>query len=119
MLAQDREASVADYQVLGTGSTVWRPIFVRDSFDDDDTLVTFFSKLSETNPDGNISDKVRWKLESKGCFTVKSFYLKLLSLDSREAMSAKSFPYNIIWRTWAPVKVSFFCLGSFTWKDFD
>jgi len=108
VLAQDREASVADYQVLGTGSTVWRPIFVRDSFDDDDTLVSFFSKLSETNPDGNISDKVRWKLESKGCFTVKSFYLKLLSLDSREAMSAKSFPYHIIWRTWAPVKVSFF-----------
>jgi len=58
-LAQDREASVVDYRVQGNGSSVWRPIFVRDSFADDDTLVRFFSKLSETNPDGFTSDKVR------------------------------------------------------------
>jgi len=51
-LAQDREASVVDYREQGTGSSVWRPIFVRDSFADNDTLVRFFSKLSETNPDG-------------------------------------------------------------------
>ena len=48
VLAQDREASVADYWVQGTGSSGWRPIFVRHSFEDDDTLVRFFSKLSET-----------------------------------------------------------------------
>ena len=47
-----REASVADYRVQGTDSSVWRSIFVRDSFADNDTLVRFFSKLSETNPDG-------------------------------------------------------------------
>jgi len=58
VLAQDREASVADYRVQGTGISSWRPIFVRDSFNDDDTLVRFFRKLSETNPDGYTSDKV-------------------------------------------------------------
>ena len=58
-LAKDREASVADYRVQGSDSSVWMPIFVRDSFADDDTVVRFFSKLSETNPDGYTSDKVR------------------------------------------------------------
>ena len=51
-LAQDREASVADYRVQGSINSGWMPIFVRDSFADDDTLVRFFSKLSETNPVG-------------------------------------------------------------------
>jgi len=58
-LAKDREASVADYRVQGSDSSIWMPIFVRDSFADDDTVVRFFSKLSETNPDGYTSDKVR------------------------------------------------------------
>jgi len=109
-LAEDREASVADYWVQGNVSSVWRPIFVRDSFADDDTLVRFFSVLSETNPDGFTSDKVRWKLEPKGCFSVKSFYLKLLSLNysTREIMGDQGFPCKVIWRTLAPVKVSFF-----------
>jgi len=97
-LAQDREASMADYRVQGTDSSVWKSIFVRDSFADDGTLVRFFSKLSEINPDGYTSDKVSWKLESKGCFIVKSFYLKLLSLNysTREIVGVKSFPYHII-----------------------
>ena len=101
---------MADYRGQGSDSSVWMPIFVWDSFADDDTLVRFFSKVSETNPDGYTSDKVRWKLESKGCFTVKSFYLKLLSWNysTREAMGVTSFPYHIIWRTLAPIKVSFF-----------
>ena len=50
---------MADYRVQGSDSSGWMPIFVRDSFADDDILVRFFSKLSETNPDGYTSDKVR------------------------------------------------------------
>ena len=46
-LAQDREATVADYRVQGTNSSVWMPIFVRDDFGDDDALLRFFSKLGE------------------------------------------------------------------------
>ena len=119
-LAPDREASVAGYRVQGIDSSVWRPIFVRDSFADDDSVVRFFSKLSETNPNGYTSDKVSWKLESKGCFTVKSFYLKLLSLDylSREAMGVKSFPYYHL-EVFGTCQGVVFCLESFTWKDSD
>ena len=36
-LAQDREASVADYRVQGSDNSVWMPVFVWDSFADDDT----------------------------------------------------------------------------------
>ena len=101
---------MTDYRVLGTDSSVWRPIFVWDSFADDDTLVRFFCKLSETNHVGSTSDKVRWKLNSKGCYIVKSFYLKLLNLNylKREIMGVTGFPCQIIWRSLAPVKVSLF-----------
>ena len=61
------------------------PIFVRDSFADDvDNVLRFFSKLLETNPDDSTTDKVRWKLNSKGCFTVRSFYMKLLNRIIRQ-----------------------------------
>uniref|UniRef100_A0A7C9ALA2 Reverse transcriptase domain-containing protein n=1 Tax=Opuntia streptacantha TaxID=393608 RepID=A0A7C9ALA2_OPUST len=109
-LAQDKEAFVADYRVLGTDSSVWRPVFVRDSFADDDTLVRFFSKLSGTISVGSTSDKVRWRLNSKGCYTVKSFYLKFLNSNHsiRGITEVTGFPCQIIWRSLAPAKVSFF-----------
>ena len=81
-----------------------------DSFADDDTLVRFFSKLSGTNSVGSTSDKVRWRLNSKGCYTVNSFYLKLLNSNHliREITEVTGFPCQIIWRSLAPAKVSFF-----------
>uniref|UniRef100_A0A7C9AS09 Reverse transcriptase zinc-binding domain-containing protein n=1 Tax=Opuntia streptacantha TaxID=393608 RepID=A0A7C9AS09_OPUST len=109
-LAQDREASVADYHVQGTNSSVWVPVFVREGFANDDGLLRLFSKLSEISIDTSSTDKVRWKLNTKGCFTVRSFYLKLLSLNvSQMEISGNSgFPCQLIWRTLAPVKVAFF-----------
>jgi len=79
--AQEREASVANYHVQGTSSSIWMPVFMRDDFADDDGLLRFFSKLSEITLDASSTDKVRWKLNTKGCFTVRYFYLKLLSLS--------------------------------------
>jgi len=58
-LAQDREASVADYRVQGTNSPVWMSVLERDGFADDDVLLRFFNKLSEINPDDSSTDKVR------------------------------------------------------------
>ena len=109
-LAEDREASVADYRMRGNDSSVWAPIFVRDSFVDDDTFLCFFSKLSETIPDDSTVDKVVWKLNNKGYFTVNSFYLKHLSLNysQMEISENSGFPCQLIWRTLAPVKVAFF-----------
>ena len=101
---------MADYNVQGTNSSVWMPVFVQDGFADDDGLLRFFSKLSEITIDASSTDKVRWKLNTKGCFTMRSFYLKLRSLSqSALVISAdRAFPHHLIWRTSAPVKVAFF-----------
>jgi len=85
-------------------------VFVWDSFADDDALLRFFSKLSRTNPDDSTTDKVRWKLNAKGWFTVRSFYMKLLDVNysALEIVGVRGFPCQLIWRNLAPVKVSFF-----------
>ena len=71
----------------------------------------FFEKLNQAKLGDSLTDKVRWSLNSKGCFTVRSFYLKLLdgcgSL-SLGTINEGSFPHKLIWRTLAPIKVSFF-----------
>ena len=55
----DREASVADYRVQGSDNSVWTPFFVWDRFGDDDTLLRFFSKLTEAVLADSTADKVR------------------------------------------------------------
>jgi len=47
---------------------------------------------------------------SKGIFTVKSYYLKLLSCSSFaiQAGSFEQFPWKIIWKNLAHLKVSVF-----------
>jgi len=89
---------MADYRAQRTNSAVWMPVVVRDGFADDGVLLRFFSKLSEINPDDSSIDKVRWKLNTKGCFTVRSFYLKLLSLNQSalEISGDRGFPCQLI-----------------------
>jgi len=109
-LALDRDASVADYRVQGPDNSICTPIFVRDRFADDDILLRFFSKLREAIPADSTTDKVRWKQNTKGCFTVRSFYLKLLNFNYSvlEILGDRGFPCQHIWRPLTPVKVSFF-----------
>jgi len=106
----DRNASIADYREQGSGTFIWAPVFVRARFIDDDTLVVFFDKLNEANLGDSAIGKVRWILNTKGCFAVRYFYLKLLDLSysSLETLNGGGFPYKLIWRSLAPVKVSFF-----------
>ena len=47
-LAENRDAAIADYWDRAAGNVVWVPIFVRDGFLDDATLVSFFDKLNVT-----------------------------------------------------------------------
>jgi len=109
-LAMDRNALVADYREQGACCPVWAPFFVQDRFIDDDTLLRFFNKLNEANLGDSTTDKVRWDLSTKGCFTVRFFYLKLLDLNysSSKTLCERSFPCKLIWRSLAPIKVSFF-----------
>ena len=53
---------------------------------------------------------VRQDLIIQGCFTVRSFYLKLLDgkFSPQEFHSEKGFPCKLIWKSLAPLKVSFF-----------
>jgi len=101
---------VPDYRVQGSDNSVWTPVFVRDRFADYDTLLRFFSKFTEANLADSTTDKVRWKLNTEGCFTVRSFYLKLLNLNYSvsEILGDRGFPCQLIWRSMAPVNVSFF-----------
>ena len=53
-------------------------------------------------------DSVKWDLNHKGEFTVKSFYLQLLLVNHPFSSFGGGFPYRLIWRSLAPTKVSFF-----------
>ena len=49
--------------------------------------------------------------EYQGVFSVRSFYLKLLDgccSSFLETLGEGSFPHKLIWRSLAPIKVSFF-----------
>ena len=52
-----------------------------------------------------------WRGTKNEIFTVKSLYKSL------DHSCAVSFPGNIIWSPYVPLKVSFFCLGSFLGED--
>ena len=64
----DRNATVAEYREQGSDTFVWAPVFIRDRFIEDDTLVVFFDKLNEAILGDSLIDKVRWTLNTKGCF---------------------------------------------------
>ena len=85
-------------------------VFVWGGFIDDGAMLSFFNKLNEANLGESSLDKVRWDLNTKGCFTVRSFYLKLLHLNcsSSETICDRGFPYKLMWKPLAPLKVSFF-----------
>jgi len=89
VLAVDKDATIAEYYHCGKGAIVWSPVFIRDAFMDDTRLATFLDKLNEITPLDS-PDAVTWNLNSKGIFTIKSYYLKLLSYSSL-AFPASSF----------------------------
>jgi len=119
VLADNRDASIADYWDRDSGTIVWVPIFVRDGFIDDDVLVSFFNKLNSHKVEVSSQDMVKWDLNPKGEFTVKSFYLQLLLVNHPFSPFGGGFPYRLIWRSLAPTKVCFFCVASVAWKNFD
>lgn len=74
------------------------------------TLVSFLSKLSGITAHDSSHDSFKWNPNCKGIFTIKSFYIKLVSLASYpiQPFSGDHFPCNIIGKSLAPLKVSFF-----------
>jgi len=60
-----------------SGSCIWLPIFIRDALVDDASLRSLLIKLNGISLGQSSLDPVRWDLNPKGSFTVKSFYMKL------------------------------------------
>ena len=85
-------------------------VFVWGGFIDDGAMLSFFNKLNEANLGDSSLHKVRWDLNTKGCFIVRSFYLKLLHLNysSLETLCDRGFPCKLMWKSLAPMNVSFF-----------
>ena len=50
----------------------------------------------------DVEDALSWKISKNGSFSVRSLYRSLT------ATSSEPFPWSIIWRSWAPMRVSFF-----------
>ena len=69
--------------------------------------------LDTASPKASFLDTVLWSLPSTGKFTVKSYFLHLSSSvgNSSSSLSDCNFPWNIIWKSQAPLKVS-----SFVWE---
>lgn len=98
VLAVDRDASFANYWERVLDVNIWSPIFVRDGFVEDDTLASFLDKLNEAKLGDSLSDMVGWDLNSKGVFSVRSYYLKLLLLrfPSLHTRYDRGFTFKII-----------------------
>ena len=75
VLAQNRDASITYYSDRASGTIGWVPVFVRDGFLDDDSLVSFFNKLVRHRLGDSSRDTMKWDVKLKGDFTVKSYYL--------------------------------------------
>jgi len=57
-------------------------------------------------------DRMIWPHDSKGEFTIKSFYRVLC-----EGSCDIDFPVDVIWRSKAPIKACFFGSGSYKGKN--
>ena len=91
---------------------------------DDASLVSLLIKLNGIPIGQSFVDSVIWYLNSKGCFTVKSYYVKIASVPSSplHLISRMCFPWNLIWKSLAPFRVSFFIwevahIGIFTYDN--
>ena len=108
-LAENKDATVAEYCDNVSGSCIWSPIFTRDALVDVASLLSLLRKLNGMLIRQSPLDLVKWDLNPKGSFTVKSYYLRLASVPSASwHLRGRPFPWKLIWSSLAPFRVSFF-----------
>ena len=73
---------MAAYCDIASGLCIWSPIFIRDALVDDASIISLHIKLNGILIGQSSPDSVRWDLNPKGSFTVKSYYLRLASVPS-------------------------------------
>ena len=81
----------------------WNLLFLR-SFNDweMEEVEGLFQKIHHLVLHSDVEDVLSWKISKNGFFSVRSLYRSLTSTSS------EPFPWSIIWRSWAPIRVSFF-----------
>ena len=81
----------------------WNPLFSR-SFNDQEMeeVEGLLQKIHPLVLHRDVEDALSQKISKNGSFSIRSLYRSLT------ATSNESFPWNIIWRSWAPMRVSFF-----------
>ena len=99
-----KEAWVSDLVVSNSGGgRSWNLFFRHGPQDWQATIVySFFEFIYSSMPRGEGDDQLVWRLTTSGVFDVRSFY-KLLASPTIDA-----FPWEGIWRTKVPRRVSFF-----------
>ena len=99
-----KEARVSDLVVSNSGGgRTWNLLFHHGPQDWQATTVySFFEFIYSSMPRGEGEDQLVWRLTTSGVFDLRSFY-KLLSSPTTDA-----FPWECIWPTKVPKRVSFF-----------
>ena len=106
LLAVDKDGWVLDAWEEGGELGYWSPRFSRHLNDREmGEVESLFWKLHSLAVRRDV-DTLSWRESGNDCFSVSSLY------RSYTRASSDPFPWCIIWRSCALVKVSFFCLGS-------
>ncbi|XP_058212771.1 uncharacterized protein LOC131324709 [Rhododendron vialii] len=102
ILACDKEASVFYYLRFHEGVVVW-DISLRRKVNEspEEALIALLLGVHDIRRIGEGEDEIRWNLSKDGSFHVKFHYQSLCGRGN------SSFPWQAIWKTLAPLKVSF------------
>ena len=116
VLAKDKDATIADYYLRGSGAVVWTPIFIRDAFVDDISLPAFLNLLNGFSPIDS-PDSVIWNLNSRGTYTLKSYYLRLFSYSPLASQTGSWWAVSLenYSEKFSSIEGVCFCVGSFLW----
>ena len=106
-IATSKEAWACDAWEQAEFRGCWNSRFVRNFQDWELSCVeALLLWLHSKSVSREVDNKVVWMATKGGQFSVKSFY------DGMVMRSSNSFLARLIWNSWAPIKVNFFCLGN-------
>ena len=103
LLAVDKDGWTSDSWEESGELGCWNPCFSRHLNDwEMGEVESLFRKLHSLAVRRDVEDTLSWRESGTGCFSVSSLY------RSYRRASSDPFLWCIIWRSWAPVRVSFF-----------
>ena len=102
-LANSKGAKVAEFWVASGSGEGWNFSFGRHFHDWElEEVQGFLATVSPQSSNPNLTDRLRWKKEKNGSFSVKTCFELL------EGGSQQSVPIQMLWNPTVPTKVGFF-----------